>query len=88
MPTLQDHGGSGVVTVRKDWLDKDGILEDGEIPDEQHVDVDRLGERAYVVRFTDDEGDLPELEHCQAIRRLAASMMLDAGALGQTPRAD
>jgi len=88
MQKLQDHGGSGLVTIPKGLLEIDGVLEDGDIPDEQCVDVDRLGERTYMVRLTSGAGDLPDLQECDVVERLAAKWMLDAGALSQTPRAD
>lgn len=80
MQKLQDRNGSGVVTLPKSYLDRDGLLtEDGEIP-ETHLAVERLGERAYVVRVCD--GDVPELAECELIRRIAAERVLDEDVLG------
>ena len=77
MQKLQNHGGSGVVTIPRDDLEKDGLLEEGELPDEQHLDVNRLGHRAYVVRIPEEDGDLPELAQCEVVERLAAKRALD-----------
>ncbi|WP_254271101.1 hypothetical protein [Haloarcula marina] len=81
MQKLQNRNGSGVVTVPKSFLDRDGLLdEDGE-PDESHLMVERLGERAYVVRVCD--GDIPELSECEEIQRIAAERMLDEDVFGR-----
>ena len=81
MQKLQNRNGSGVVTIPKDDLERDGLLtEDGEVA-EKHLTVDRLGERAYVVRVCD--GDVPELAECEAVRRLAAERILDEDVFGE-----
>jgi len=81
MQKLQNRNGSGVVTIPKDDLERDGLLtEDGE-PADMHLTVDRLGERAYVVRLCD--GDVLELPDCSVIRRIAAERMLDEDSFGE-----
>ena len=81
MQKLQNRDGSGVVTIPKDDLERDGLL-DGDEPAEKHLTVDRLGERTYVVRVCD--GDIPELADCPEIRRIAAERMLDEDVFGQS----
>ena len=88
MQKLQDHGGSGVVTLPRDELQKDAVLDDGEIPDEQHLDVERMGRRTYVVRIPEDDGELPELTECDFVKRLAAQRALDLDARRFVPQAD
>ncbi|WP_424001182.1 hypothetical protein ACOZ4I_15680 [Haloarcula salina] len=82
MQKLQNRSGSGLVTLPKDFLERDGLIDDGGEPSEAHLTVDRLGERAYVVRVCD--GDVPELSECEAVRRLAAERMVDEDVSGQT----
>jgi len=81
MQKLQNRDGSGVVTIPKDDLERDGLLTDEGEPAEKHLTVDRLGERAYVVRVCD--GDVPELSECSEIRRIAAERILDEDVFGQ-----
>ena len=54
---LRDHDGTPLVALDKDELQMDSVLsEDGEIPDEQQMHVQRLGEGAYLVRsVTEDQ---------------------------------
>lgn len=87
MQKLQNHGGSGVVTIPRDDLEKDGVLENDDLPDEQHLDVERMGRRTYVVRIP-EEGDLPELAQCELVERLAAKRAIDLGAGRSVPQAD
>lgn len=87
MQKLQNHGGSGVVTVPKSYLERDDVLVDGELPDEQRLTVDRLGRRTYVVRLT-DEGSLPDLLECEVVERLAAQRLLNQNAFGEPRCAD
>ncbi len=87
MQKLRNDGGSGLVTIPKNFLERDEVLEDDEIPDEQRVNVDRLGRRAYLVRITDD-GTLPELHECEVVRRIAAERVLNQDAYGRPQRAD
>jgi hypothetical protein len=84
MQQLQAKSGSGVVTIPKAKLRQDDLLDDGAIPGEQCVAVDRIGRRAFVVRFPED-GELPDLSDCEAIRRVAAEIALaqDPNRLGQ-----
>ncbi|AJF26812.1 hypothetical protein SG26_14280 [Haloarcula sp. CBA1115] len=81
MQKLQNRGGSGLVTLPKTFLERDGLVDDAGEPDDAHLTVDRLGERAYVVRVCD--GDVPELTECEAIQRIAAERMLDEDVFGQ-----
>jgi hypothetical protein len=75
---LQKKTGSGVVTIPKAELRADDLLDDdGQIPSDQNVSVDKLGRRAYLIRFPEDDGgSLPELSECAKIRRLAAEIAL------------
>ncbi|QIO23082.1 hypothetical protein [Haloarcula sp. JP-L23] len=81
MQQLQNHSGSGMVTVPKDFLDRDELLDDDGDPVDAHLTVDRLGERAYVVRVCD--GDVPELSECEFIKRIAAERVLNEDAFGR-----
>ncbi|KOX92814.1 hypothetical protein AMS69_10150 [Haloarcula rubripromontorii] len=81
MQKLQNRSGSGLVTLPKGFLERDGLLDESGEPDEAHLTVDRLDERAYVVRVCD--GDVPELSECEAIQRLAAERILDEDVLGK-----
>lgn len=81
MEKLQSRGGSGLVTLPKSFLDRDGLLNSDGEPNGAHLTVDRLGERAYVVRVCD--GDVPELSECEAIQRFAAERMVDEDVFGQ-----
>ncbi len=62
---LVDCDGTPRVTLDKGELDLDGVLDDGEIPTDQHMHVQRLGRGVYVVRAIDDDGipELPERVH-------------------------
>jgi hypothetical protein len=82
MQKLQNRSGSGLVTLPKDFLERDGLIDEAGEPDDAHLTVDRLGERAYIVRVCD--GDVPELSECEAVRRLAAERMIDEDVFGQT----
>lgn len=73
---LRSIDGSGYVSLPKDDLVRDNvILQSGEIPRDQQLHVERIGERCHVVRAPVD-GDLPQLEDCEAIQRIAASTIL------------
>lgn len=87
MQQLQAKSGSGVVTIPKEKLRQDDILNDNEIPDEQCVAVDRIGRRSYVVRFP-EEGNLPQFSECESIRRVAAELALADGFSGRGQPAD
>jgi hypothetical protein len=84
---LQEKTGSAVVTIPKGELRADGVLEDGEIPDEQTVNVEKLGERAFLVRIVDD-GEIPAVEECDVVRRLAADLVLTREPKGVEQPAD
>ncbi|WP_053946694.1 hypothetical protein [Halolamina sediminis] len=87
MQKLRTDGSSGLVTIPRAFLEKDGVLDDGEVPDEQQVDVERLGERAYLVRVAED-GSLPDPQECEVVERLAAQRILNEDAFGRQQRAD
>ena len=57
---LVDRDGSGTVTIDKQHLQLDGLVaEDGSIC-EADAHTQRIGERAYLVRFPED-GEVPAL---------------------------
>ncbi|WP_435147638.1 hypothetical protein [Halobaculum sp. P14] len=87
MQTLQNKSGSGVVTLPKSFLQRDDVLDDGEIPNEQNLLVDRLGRRVYLVRLVDG-GTIPEAEESEAVQRIVARKLMDQDALGQPRTAD
>lgn len=87
MQKLQNHGGSGVVTIPRAFLERDSVLEDGEIPDDQQVAVDQLGERAYLVRLSDG-GELPDPRQCDVVEQIAAQRLLQESALNEPRMAD
>lgn len=82
MQKLRDDGGSGMATIPREFLERDDVLHDGEIPDKQNLTVDRLGERAYLVRLVDD-GDVPDLAECESIERIVGQRLLQEDAFGQ-----
>ncbi|QHS18339.1 hypothetical protein GWK26_08635 [haloarchaeon 3A1-DGR] len=63
------------MTIPKGELRADDILVDGELPDNQCVGIDKLDRRAYLIRFPED-GSLPPLSECDAVRRVAAEIAL------------
>ncbi|WP_284010324.1 hypothetical protein [Haloarcula pelagica] len=69
---LQNKNGSGLVTIPKDFLDRDGLLTEDGNPEDRVVSVERLDSGAYILRVCDERGDLPELAECDAIQRVAA----------------
>jgi predicted alpha/beta-hydrolase family hydrolase len=85
---LRNEHGSGTVTLPKEDLRLDGLVdEDGELVETQAA-IQRLGSRCYVVRIPDTHGDLPSLEETRAIKRLAAEQALDLSAGRQARQAD
>lgn len=54
---LRDHDGTPLVALDKDELRMDNVLaDDGDVPDDQQMHVQRLGEGAYLVRsVTEDQ---------------------------------
>jgi hypothetical protein len=84
---LQERSGSGVVTIPKEELRADGVLDDGEIPEGQTVDLEKLGERAFLVRIPKG-GDVPSVEECDVVRRLAADIVLSREPNGLDQPAD
>lgn len=88
MQKLRDDGGSALATIPKRFLERDGVLnEDGSVPENQSIAVDRIGERAYVVLLSDGT-DFPDLEECETVERLVAHRLVQQGALGSPERAD
>ncbi|SHG77957.1 hypothetical protein [Halobaculum gomorrense] len=87
MQTLQRRSGSGLVTLPKDGLERDGVLDDGEIPEQQNLVVDRLGRRVYLIRLVDD-GIVPDAEETEVVERLAAQRLMQQDAFGRTQTAD
>ncbi len=87
MQKLRGDGSSALATIPKRYLERDGVLEDGEVPDDQNIAVDRLDERAYVV-LVDGEDGFPDLSECERVRQMVAEKLLDQDALGQRQRAD
>lgn len=75
MQHFPDKSRSGIVTIPKQFLDRDDVLQDGEIPEEHQLVVDRLGHRTYSVRLVDC-GSVPELEECDMIQQLVAQQIL------------
>ena len=74
---IKQHG-SSMVTLPKNGLERDGLVdEDGEPVEQQSAVVDRLGKRCYLVRLAD--GDVPEVTETEVVKRLAAQRMLDGG---------
>ncbi|SNR49219.1 hypothetical protein [Halorubrum vacuolatum] len=57
---LVDCDGTPRVTLDKGELGMDGVLDDGQIPDDQRMHVQRLDRGVYVVRAVSD-GRIPEL---------------------------
>ena len=54
---LRDHDGTPLVALDKDELEMDGVIgEDGEIPANKQIHVQRLDEGTYIVRDVTDEG--------------------------------
>jgi len=51
------------------------------------VDVENLGERAFLVRIV-DEGEVPSVEECDVVRRLAADIVLSREPNGLDQPAD
>lgn len=57
---LIDRDGTPTVSLDKDVLELDGIMEGGEVPEGQRVHVQRRGKGVYVIRAVDENG-IPEL---------------------------
>lgn len=73
---VKTNGGSARVTLTKADLREDGLFEDGELPDELTISVNRAAERTYVVRIPDDSGDLPALEESELVQEKAAKIAM------------
>ncbi|WP_132060258.1 hypothetical protein [Halorussus amylolyticus] len=62
-------------------LKRDDLLkEDGTIPDDQLMDVERLGEGVYLVRPTPDDGNLPEFRETDVVQDAVARELMDMSA--------
>ena len=83
MQTLQQRSRSGVVTIPKRFLERDGLLDEDGNPLQKPVTVDRLDEGVYAVRVCD--GDVPEVEETETVERLIAHAVMNQG---PSPRAD
>lgn len=58
---LRDRNGSPAVTLDKDHLRRDGVLDaDGSIPDDRQLLVERVEEGAYLVRVIESVEEIPE----------------------------
>jgi len=73
---VQQKNRSGLVTVPKEHLERDGVLEGGEFPDEQNLVVARVGRQQYLVRMVEG-GDVPDLEEAEVVQRVAAKLSLE-----------
>ena len=87
MQVLQDNSGSAAVTLPKQDLQRDGVITDGDIPGNQNVVVDRLGQCVYLVRLVDD-GVVPDAEETEVVERLAAQRIMQQDAYGNHSPAD
>lgn len=84
MQKLQNHHGSGLVTIPKRHLERDGLVDDdGQVADETQLTVERLDSGVYAIRVCVDD-DLPELEDTTVVRRVAAERLLDEDVFGRT----
>lgn len=89
MKELRTIGASGYVCIPKDSLRRDGIVKNGCIDQDQSAAVDRVGERTYLVRFPDGDGDLPELAETDVVQREVAVELRDYyDRTGAAPTAD
>ncbi|MDG5778251.1 hypothetical protein VB773_14900 [Haloarculaceae archaeon H-GB2-1] len=79
MRKIRQKNGSGLVTIPKEYLQMDGVLVDGEIPECHHLVVDYLDTGVYAIRLTQD-GDIPSLREAEGIRQIVADRLLDGGA--------
>lgn len=75
MQVLQQKNRSGVVTIPKEHLERDGVLEDGD-PEEQNLVVDRIGRQQYLVRMVEG-GNVPDLEEAEVVQRVAAKIAME-----------
>lgn len=81
------NGNSGVSLPRA-GLEKDDLLEpDGDVPDNQTMDVDRLGTGVYLVRAVD--GEVPDVRETDVVQNAVARELMERSAFdGVTPSAD
>jgi len=64
---LRDRDGTPTVALDPGDLQVDGLMDDGEIPDDQEMHVQRLASGVYMVRAV-SEGQIPEMQEQLAIR--------------------
>ena len=54
---LRDHDGTPLVALDKDELEMDGVITDeGQIPTDKQLHVQRLSEGSYIIRDVTEEG--------------------------------
>jgi len=91
MQKLRDDGGSALATIPRQYLERDGVLdEDGEVPENQSIAVDRIGDRAYVVLVSDGSA-LPDFEDTETVQRIVAQKLLRQDTFGagtENPHSD
>lgn len=64
---LRDHAGTPTVSLARDELRMDGVIkDDGTIPDDQKMYINRLGEEAYLIRAVDGS-EIPELHDLHVV---------------------
>ncbi|WP_135304109.1 hypothetical protein [Haloarcula amylovorans] len=83
---LQSRSGSGLVTIPKEYLERDDLLDDYGEPADKQLTVERLDSGMYVIRVCEDDGDLPEIRECPVIDQLAsqkAQQLLSENVFGQ-----
>jgi hypothetical protein len=85
--TLRDLSGTAAVSLPKDGLLQDGLIDDDGLR-ETAAKVERAGDRTYIVRLAGDVGDLPELTETDVVQRAAAQRLLETGQLRPQPTAD
>jgi hypothetical protein len=77
MRKLRSISGSGHISLPKTQLEKDGLVDNGEIVEDQQVDIERVDERSYLVRFPDDDGNVPELSEADVVQKQVAMQVMD-----------
>jgi len=58
--SLVDRDGSGIITIDKQYLELNGLVAEDESIKEVDAYTQRVGERAYLVRFPEN-GEVPAL---------------------------
>ena len=67
------------ITLPWSVLERDGLVTGENIPDDQTMGIDRLGEGVYLVRAADD-GDLPEVRETDVVKDAVARELMDRSA--------